>query len=227
MENVEIKKEEDKKIKKDFHPLWIYLVFQLAVPIALGIIIGIVGTIITGKEPDIQTVTDLITIISLFGLFLVLFIMYFKKIKTETKRLTKKQIIFIVIAFVVITGLNAIITTIMEKLNVNMDNQDIVSNLVSTYAIPSIILLTVLMPLAEEIVFRYSLGSLIKNNIVFIIVSSILFGIFHGIGVVTLLYIFLGVAFGIVYLKTDKNFMASFFVHLLNNIVGVLLILIF
>ena len=107
-----------------------------------------------------------------------------------------------------------------------MNNQNAITDLIAGYTIPTVLLVTILLPLAEEIVFRYSLGTLIKNNIAFLIVSSLLFAIFHGIGIVTIVYILQGLAFGIAYLKSDRNFMASFIVHLLNNIIAVALILI-
>ena len=225
MDNEEVKNEE-KMVKKDFHPLWIYLVFQIVVPIVLMFIIGAVKNMITGNEINVQEHIGVASIISMFGLFLVLFILYFSKIKTQTKKITKKDIIFILVSFVIVIGINLILSSLIKYLNVAMENQDYVSSLLSTYAIPSILISTILVPLAEEIVFRYSLGSLINNKVVFVIVSSLLFALFHGIGIATLLYFFLGVAFAIIYLKADKNFMVSYFVHVLNNIVGVLLILI-
>ena len=189
MDNVKIKNEEDKKIKKDFHPLWIYLVFQLVVPIILIIIIGAIGSAITGNEGDSQQITNVAAIISMYGLFFTFLIMYFSKIKTEIKRLTKKQIIFTLIVIIIDLVLNIIMTSTMKSLDVTMNNQDTISNLLSTYATASIIFTTIIAPFTEEIVFRYSLGTLIKNNALFVIISSLLFAVFHGIGIISLVYI--------------------------------------
>ena len=106
-----------------------------------------------------------------------------------------------------------------------MTNQDQIIDLISSYKILMILLCAILIPFTEEVVFRYSLGSLIKNKVVFVIVSSILFGIMHGIELATLLYIFIGAIYAIIYIKTDKNIIASTIAHVINNIIGIILIL--
>lgn len=226
IKNVETNEEVD-KVKKDFHPLWIYLLFQIVVSVILMFVMIIVETAIVGHEVENkEDILNIVTLISNFGLFFVFFIMYFSKIKTETKKLTKKNVKFIILTGITMYVINMIITNILTQNNVAMTNQDSIANLVSAYTIPSFIMAGILMPFVEEVVFRYSLGSLIKNNVVFIIVSSILFGVIHGIGVATLLYILLGVIFALVYLKTERNFMASFFVHMINNLIGIILMII-
>lgn len=213
-------KEQNEKGKIDFHPIWIYVVSQMVLPTCIMYIITLV-TSMTQEESAYLAI-----IISMFALAITFFIMYFKKIKTDIKRLTKKQIIFTVIAAIVGLALNFGVSMLFSKLNVKMENQDLLSNMFGNYKIPLIILATIPMPFAEEIVFRYSFGSLIRKKTVFVIVSSLLFAIGHGIGIATTLYFLLGVVYCITYLKTDRNVVASSIAHAFNNIVGVIFMLI-
>ena len=75
----------------------------------------------------------------------------------------------------------------------------------------------------EELVFRYTLRTVFKNKIVFIVVSSVIFGLLHGIGVATLLYVLIGVFLAVIYLKTDENIAACTICNLINNLHGIIL----
>jgi len=219
--------EEKIEEKKDFHPLWIYFTGTIALPIIITMVITI-AMVILNPTNGLENVLNISNIISLALSFIVagvFFIMYFKKIKKDIKKITKKQVIFTIIVSIVAVILNEIICQIFEKLSVNMTNQDQIIDLISSYKILMILLCAILIPFTEEVVFRYSLGSLIKNKVVFVIVSSILFGIMHGIELATLLYIFIGAIYAIIYIKTDKNIIASTIAHVINNIIGIILIL--
>ena len=221
--------EEKVQEKKDFHPLWIYFTGTIVLPIIITIAITIFMIIINpanGLE-DIVNFSNIISLTLSFIISVIFLIMYFKKIRKDIKRLTKKHIIFTIIVSIVAVILNEIICQIFEKLSINMSNQDQVIDLISSYKIPMILLSTILIPFTEEIVFRYSLGSLIKNKVVFVIVSSILFGIMHGIELATLLYVFIGAVYAIIYIKTDKNIIAPTIAHVINNIIGIILVLFF
>ena len=221
--------EEKLQEKKDFHALWIYFVGIIVLPIIITIAMTMF-IIIINRTNELENIANLSNIISLILSFIIsgiFLIMYLKKIKKDIKRITKKQVIFTIIVSIVAVCLNEIICQIFQTLSINMSNQNQVIDLISNYRIPMILLCTIFMPFTEEIVFRYSLGSLIKNKVVFVIVSSILFGIMHGIELATLLYIFLGAVYAIIYIKTDKNIIASSIAHGINNIVGIILMLFF
>lgn len=221
--------EEKIEEKKDFHPLWIYFTGTIVLPIIITIAITMVMVILnpTNGLENVLNISNIISLVLSFIVCVIFFIMYFKKIRKDIKRLTKKQVIFTIIVSIVAVILNEIICQIFEKLSVNMTNQDQIIDLISSYKIPMILLSAIFIPFTEEIVFRYSLGSLIKNKVVFVIVSSILFGIMHGIELATLLYIFIGAIYAIIYIKTDKNIIASTIAHAINNIIGIILILFF
>ena len=212
--------------KKDFHPLWIYPTGMIVLQIIIGLVVAF-ALGISGNTSNLENILN--TLVPLgCGLlvFITFFIMYFSKAKAELKRLTKKHVLTIFIVLIIALVLNYATTTLIQSFNITMSNQDSVSNLLNSYLIPTIILATVLAPFSEEIVFRYSLGSLIKNKIVFVIISTILFSIIHGMGISLIPYIIMGISFSIIYLKTDRNFMASYIAHVINNIVAVIFMLI-
>ena len=107
-----------------------------------------------------------------------------------------------------------------------MENQDTVVNLLNNYKLLTIISIILFAPVTEEIVYRYALSTLFKNNILFIIISSVIFGAMHGLGIVTILYVLMGIILAYCYLKTDKNIISSIIIHILNNISGVLTMMI-
>lgn len=90
---------------------------------------------------------------------------------------------------------------------------------------PLIMLLTagVIGPINEELVFRKSFKNVISNNILFILISGIIFGYLHVTGASNIkqfLYIIpyssLGIAFATTYCKTNTVF-SSIFVHMVHN----------
>lgn len=234
MENEKLEKVTSLKEKKDFHPIWIYLVAQFVFSILLSIIIGVflgIKIAITKESPDVisesqDMINSIVFIITNLLLFIVFAIMYFKKTKEDFKRLTKENVKLTIILSVISLIVNIILSVIFERLNISINNQDTINSMLNVLTIPIAILTMFLAPFIEEIVFRYSLGSLIKNNIVFVIVSSILFGVMHGIGISTIIYIVIGIFFSIIYIKTNKNIVASTIAHVINNLFAIILMLI-
>ncbi len=87
-------------------------------------------------------------------------------------------------------------------------------------------------PIIEEILFRKTLFDVFKNKKVFVIVSGLLFGAFHILGVATSLaswlyiipYAALGIAFAYAYAKT-KNLLTPMILHAFHNFFTVIQIL--
>ena len=238
MENVEEKNEQQVKVKKDFHPIWIYIVGQVVAIFIASFIMGMLAaqngvtdfTDITKLQEFSGESTGIASIVVFTILSIVFIIMYRKRIKEGLKALDKKKVIFILVTTLILFVANFIITQILVKLNVPLTNQNAIEGAVDSFTIPMILLTTIFIPFIEEIVFRYSLGSLIKNNVVFVIVSSVLFGFMHCIGSLNLalvLYIFMGAIFSLIYIKTDRNFMSSTIAHIINNSLAIVLSLIF
>lgn len=101
-------------------------------------------------------------------------------------------------------------------------NQTALNNSALWYTIPLAILWA---PLVEEVVFRGCIRRFIKNDVAFVIVSSIAFGMIHTIGledglynmiVQSLQYAAMGVAMSLAYVKTN-NICINMGVHCIQN----------
>ena len=83
-------------------------------------------------------------------------------------------------------------------------------------------------PLVEELVFRSSIRTFLKNKVAFVIIASILFGLLHAttenglfnIIITALPYIALGACFSCSYTKTN-NIWLNIFMHAVNNLIAV------
>lgn len=102
-------------------------------------------------------------------------------------------------------------------------NEQAVQKMIS--AMPYLLLISagILAPINEEILFRKVFKDNIKNKVICILVSGILFGYMHVISATTIsqfLYIIpyssLGIAFAIMYSKTDTVF-TSMSMHMFHN----------
>jgi len=108
------------------------------------------------------------------------------------------------------------------------------------YPLYSIITLILLGPISEELIFRVNFKNSIKNETVFLIFTSLLFGGMHLLAYFDslqsiasswpqLLYLIpysaLGFMFSLVYLKT-KNIYSAIIAHMLTNLLSVSIILI-
>ena len=212
---------EEKETKKDFKPIVLYFLIQFIVAIIVG---GVANVFTANNNSEISNdmVTTIGNIISFSFIFIIFISLYFKKIKYDAKKLTRKNVLFVIIVAILMFVFNLIVTSVFMNLGVSMDNQDSVNTMISNSQIIMSFLVAVAIPFIEEMVFRYSLSTIIKNKVVFVIVSSILFGVIHGIGIATVLYVVLGAIISIVYLKTDKNVIASSIVHIINNLLSLL-----
>ena len=86
-------------------------------------------------------------------------------------------------------------------------------------------------PVCEELVFRKAFFSLFKDKEMGLIVSSLFFALIHitssfghfntiSILLMTMPYIFSGVALGYIYIKNDCNIMVPTIVHILSNLIS-------
>jgi len=203
--------------KIDLKPIWIYFIGLFCSVSFFAIVFGILGL-----NVDYINVYQIIC----EGIIMLIFlVMYKKRLKNDFKRLTKKDLLLIIISSIVLIGANELISRLFEQLNVSMNNQDTLVDLFNNHMILSSFLIVLFGPIVEEFVFRYSFGTFIKNDILFLIVSSLSFGLIHGVGVVSILYILIGLGLGFVYLKTNKNIIASTSIHILNNFISLIMMI--
>ena len=112
------------------------------------------------------------------------------------------------------------------------DNQTAIEEILSSNGMWMMFLSAgILGPICEEVVFRKAFFNVCKTKEMGILLSSLCFGLIHitsSIGMydlystilMTMPYIFSGIAFGILYIKNDCNIMVPTIVHMLSNIVS-------
>ncbi len=111
----------------------------------------------------------------------------------------------------------------------------IIGGLNSTGAVFMILSAVVMGPIVEELIFRKAMFGLFENGKIALVVSAVLFGSIHLIGEPSILdalinglsYYTMGFIFGYIYLKNNKNIIASISVHILSNLISVIAILFF
>ena len=198
-------------------------------PILLYLGIVFIGTFIISFLNALLNNSNIVDLasIAMEGLVcLILIIKYRKMLIDGFKKLDAKRIIKIVIIGIIVVLINELISELFVKLNIAMENQDTVVEMFNSInKIVMFLFIVIIGPIVEEFVTRYSIGTLIKNDKVFIIVSGIIFGILHGVGIATILYILLGGAFAYFYVKSDKNIIVPIMLHVINNLVSFIMML--
>lgn len=163
-------------------------------------------------------------------------IIYKEELLNNIKKLNKKNIlttlIYFIIGFLLMMLSNYIINYIIIPNGISNNeqgNRDLLLNNKLLYGL----LLSLIIPYIEEIVFRLNIKKSIKNNTIFIILSSTIFSLLHIISSTKLIellyfipYFILGLTFSITYTKTN-NIFCSTISHIINNTITVLVILLF
>ena len=144
----------------------------------------------------------------------------------------KKVLIIFIIGFILLIASNYLLNYIVMPNGIS-DNEKMVRTLINSNKILLPIIICILTPFIEEIVFRFGFRKKIKNDMVFLLVTSALFSILHIITATTLTellyfipYFIFGYTLGLIYIKTD-NIYYSFIFHALNNIVTAVVVLLF
>ncbi|MCL2384044.1 MAG: CPBP family intramembrane metalloprotease [Oscillospiraceae bacterium] len=151
--------------------------------------------------------------------------MYFKTLIADTKRLTKKNVLTIVLMSILILVIGIASTLLFGALDYSITNQEAIYETFRHTLFISMFAIVIGAPLVEELVFRKAFDRLIKNQTLFVILSSVIFALMHFSGFATIIYFFGGLIFVATYIKTDRNVMASIIVHFINNLVGFLMLL--
>ena len=165
------------------------LIFSLVVPpliyIAITFLISAFSILakkiisINFSPLEITAISAFITIIILIPIF----INTQKKRKDIVEKINRKIVLYMIpLSF----SINIIINMIfyyIEPLKKMLENLPITKEMSNIPSMPVLIAVIVFCPIVEELIFRgfiYKTLKLWSNNIVAIIISSILFGLFHG-----------------------------------------------
>lgn len=141
--------------------------------------------------------------------------------------------LFLMIGNILSNFLSTVVRNFSNTKEIISLNQFYINKILNSSSAYLMIVPTVILaPIIEELVFRKAFFSLFKNDIVALIVSSLVFGLIHVSGesgiyllVNLIIYAIPGFALGFVYLKNNKNIYPVIFVHALTNLISVLAVL--
>lgn len=152
---------------------------------------------------------------------------YFKNFK----KYFKVSIVYWIIGVVIMILVNAIITNILHK---PISTNDIKArNLINYSPILMAFNTIIYAPICEELTFRKSIKDTTKNKLLFLIISSLLFSFLHVLGYINypidyiylIPYLSLGIAFALLYYKTN-NIFTTIIMHSFHNLIAIILYLI-
>lgn len=154
----------------------------------------------------------------------------FKADKKDFKKNKKQYIGQIFTGFFMLYASLLVANLILELLGVlgTSENEMAVQSLFSNDPLQLFLLfllLCVFTPIVEEVVFRKIIYNFIEprsNHIIAIIVTGVIFGLMHvlafGDFIQSIPYIFMGLTFGYIYYRANKNIYVTIGVHFLNNL---------
>ena len=171
-------------------------------------------------------ITQLLGILSYIITLLLIVLVYRKtlirdyKIFTDNKtNVLSTSIKYWITGFIVMLTSNIIISNICGMAGNEATNRDIIG----TYPIYGVIVMVLIGPIIEEIIFRRSIRDMFKNIYFYSIISALLFASVHLVSdfsLIKCLYLIpygaLGYAFAYTYYKTDTIY-SSILMHCLHN----------
>lgn len=166
------------------------------------------------------------------SLMIMLFIFYSKSIKENLKDLKlnfksyiKDNFKYYVIGLLIMIISNIIISFFVEG---NSTNETLIREYINIMPIYMIFSSCIYAPFTEEMVFRKSLRNCFNNNVLYILLSGLIFGSMHLLSASNLVelvflipYSSLGCVFAYMYYKTDNIFVPMSF-HMMHNTIIVL-----
>ena len=167
-------------------------------------------------------VTELIYLLILFWVYRKRFIEDFKDFKSNFKPYTRKYMEYWALSFALMLISNFIIVSLFP--NSIATNQEIVNNTIMIAPIYMIIASVFFAPFLEETIFRLAFRQIFKNDILFIIMSGLIFGGLHVISSYTnpinLIYIIPYSIPGFIFAYTlvrSKNIFVPMGLHFFHN----------
>lgn len=207
----------DEEILTDFEPLRINYVESADAPSILYTLVALVQVTIT-------------TVI-----FFIVDKLNFKKDWEDFKRYRTQKISMIFTGFLLVYASLIVANLILTLLGVTgtSQNEMVIQSLFSDSPLTLFLLfllLCVFTPIVEEVVFRKVIYNFVEprtNYKVAIFITGAVFGLMHvitfGDFIQSIPYILMGLVFGYIYWKSNKNIYVTIGVHFLNNFVSWLL----
>lgn len=159
---------------------------------------------------------------------------YKEELKKDWQELKEKYppkkivmiVLFGVFTMIVLNAFTALLAQIFHS-NVSMDDNtasiQVLANQSMVYTIFKMMIFGVV---AEEILFRESLNKVLTNNVLFVLVSTIIYTGMHFVFVgaptsvfQVIPYIFLAILMGTIYVKNDRNILLIMFIKFIYNLI--------
>lgn len=168
-----------------------------------------------------------------------LYLMYFKDLNSEFKKYKNNfkdffplSLKYYFVGLLAMIFSNLLISFIIKEVSAN---ENIVRETLYASPLFSLISITIMAPLSEEIIFRKSLAPIIKNKWIYALICGLLFGGAHllagPIHLIDLLYLIPYGSLGFVFALMDyetKSTWTSIVIHSLHNgITGILLLAVY
>lgn len=183
---------------------------------------------ITDKQYMIYvTISNII----LLGIYILIYrkilITDLKKYKNNFKHYIKESIKYWAIGFGIMVISNLFITIILNKGIAG--NEQEVRNYIDKFPLYMLFSTVIFAPITEELTFRKSIKDAISNKWFYILTSGLIFGMLHIVTYITnwtdlvflIPYSSLGIAFAMLYHKTD-NIYCSITMHAMHNLLAVI-----
>lgn len=202
----------------------IFFVWILIAPISIALPLAIINNYI---EVSIQAQRIFLMLGELITIFFI-FILYKEEILKELKKFKENILYYIetyfpywIIMLVIVTVVANIVEIFVKD---GPANQNLIEEAIKQTPILIGISVMILAPLTEELIFRLSLRKVFKNDIIYILMSGLIFGFIHiiaGENIINelpylLTYSIPGFVFAYSYIKS-KNIMVPIFLHFIHN----------
>lgn len=154
-----------------------------------------------------------------------------KERKNEWLAIVLVGYLYLIIGNIASNFLTNLLSDLFKQPIVEAQNQQIIVNALNSRGAGLMIISAIFLgPIVEEIVFRKAIFGIFKKDYIALIVSTFIFGLIHVVAETSfvsvlingLTYFIMGLAFGLIYMKNDKNIYVSIAVHILSNLVAVL-----
>lgn len=187
----------------------------------LSIVVSIILNIFNISQTNIVAL-NIGNIVVYIGVTAALVFLNYKDILDSFKKFNRYTILKIIIGVMFIYSVSFIISLLFNDVSNNQENINKMYEKKSLLVIHACLL----APLTEEIVFRKSFKDLIKNPYIFLLVSSLTFGLFHclsGDFENIIRYAIPGLVFSLIYLR-EENIGLNYIIHFLYNFIVILLV---
>ena len=161
---------------------------------------------------------------------LILLFIYRKELKEEAKDYKKnysnyiKKYFEIYLIGIILMGLS---NTLLQKITPTSlsGNEEAVRKLIKLLPVYMTFSTVIFAPIIEEVIFRKTIKNIFGNNVLFVIISGLLFGLLHVTNfkdmneiIHSIPYIIMGIDFAYIYYKT-KNIFTTITFHSFHNLI--------